>query len=270
MKFKISRSSKPAAPKKKPAKAKKKQLAGSRVKISFRRHILPPLAGLLVAVMVFGFFNSALLSSRIAYYIESRHAKTATLDAKLITAPVDKNAPPSIIINKINVNAPVIYDQAIVNEANFLQALHNGVVHYPNTAFPGQQGNVVIFGHSSGAWWAPGNYKFVFTLLDKLQVQDLIYLNYQGTKYIYRVYDTTIIQPTDLSVLNQGSNHSLTLLTCTPVGTSQKRLVVHAQQIIPKVGNNVTSTKPATLPTGASGSLPSNSSSFWSDLKSLF
>lgn len=270
MKSKTNKKPEPLVLKKKPGKNKKKVLAGSRVKLNFKRHFMPPLAGLMVAVLVFGFFNSALLSARIAYYLESRHAATATLDAKLIAAPVDKNAPPSIIINKINVNAPVIYDQKIVNEDQFLQDLKSGVVHYPNTAFPGQQGNVVIFGHSSGQWWAPGNYKFVFTLLDKLQIQDLIYLNYQGNKYVYRVYDITVVDPTDLSVLNQGSNKTLTLLTCTPVGTSARRLVIRAQQILPKATNNITSTQAATLPTGATGKLPGNSSSFWSDLKSLF
>lgn len=251
-------------------KNKKKILAGSRVKVSFKRHIMPPLAGLLVAALVFGFFNSSLLSSRIAYYIESRHAQTATEDAKLASAPVDKNAPPSVIINKINVDAPVIYDQSTVNENNFLAALQNGTVHYPNTAFPGQQGNVVIFGHSSGQWWAPGNYKFVFTLLDKLQIQDMIYLNYKGTLYSYRVYDIKVVEPTDLSVLNQGDNNILTLLTCTPVGTSSKRLAIRASQVSPAVGYNVTSTKAATAPAGAVGPLPSNSSSFWKDFKSLF
>lgn len=255
--------------KSKTKKKKKPELAGTHVKLRFRKHFLPPLAGLLVAILVFGFFNSQLLSSHIAYYLDSRHP-AANLDSKTIASPIDKNAPPRIIINKINVNAPVIYDQKTVNEANFLQALHNGVVHYPQTSFPGQQGNVVIFGHSSGQWWAPGNYKFVFTLLDKLKLQDLIFLDYNGTRYIYRVYDITVVKPTDLSVLNQGSNNTLTLITCTPVGTSAKRLIVKATQTSPKVGSNFTSTKPAVLPTGVSGPLPSNSSSFWSDLKALF
>ena len=145
------------------SKKKKKELAGTRVKFNFKKHIFPPLVGLLVAIAVFGFFNSQLLSAKIEYYLYERHKNTALQDGQVVAKPVDKNAPAKIIINSINVTAPVIYDQTTVNEDNFLQALHNGVVHYPNTAFPGQVGNMVIFGHSSGQWWAPGTYKFVFT-----------------------------------------------------------------------------------------------------------
>jgi sortase A len=255
--------------KSKSKKTKKEVLAGSRVKLNFKRHFMPPLAGLTVAILIFGFFNSGLLSARIAYYIQSKHP-AAQINVVPTSTTIDKNAPPSIIIKKINVNAPVIYDQSTVDQSAFLQALQNGVVHYPNTAFPGQEGNIVIFGHSSEAWWAPGNYKYVFTLLDKLQIQDLIYLNYKGTRYVYRVYDIKVVQPDDLSVLNQSSGHLLTLLTCTPVGTAQKRLVIRSQQILPKVGSDFSSTKAATAPADASGSLPGNASSFWSNFKSLF
>lgn len=249
---------------------KKKELAGTKVKLSFKRHFFPPLVGLAVAVAVFGFFNSQLLSAHVAYWINERKHPAAQVDNQLTSAPIDKNAPPTITINKIGVKAPVIYDQKTVNQAAFLKALHDGVVHYPDTALPGQTGNVVIFGHSSGQWWAPGNYKFIFTLLDKLKPQDLIFIDYQGQRYIYRVYDSFVVKPTDLSVLNQGSKNILTLITCTPVGTSTNRLIIRAQQTVPKVGYNTSSTQAATLPEGASGPLPSSSSGFWHDLKELF
>lgn len=250
-------------------KPKKKKLAGTHVKISFKRHVMPPLVGLFVAVAVFGFFNSQLLSARIAYYIHSRSVSGSSRTIPASSA-ISRDAPPNIIINDINVNAPVIYDQSTVNEGQFQLALRNGVVHYPGTALPGQQGNVVIFGHSSGQWWAPGDYKFVFTLLDKLKIEDLIYIDYQGTRYIYRVYDSVVVKPTDLSVLNQGSKNILTLITCTPVGSSTNRLIIRAQQILPKATNNTASSKPASLPPAAQGDLPSSSSGFWDDLKGLF
>ncbi len=250
-------------------KPKKKELAGTHVKLNFKRHFMPPLVGLLVAIAVFGFFNSQLLSSRIAYYINSRNTQSSSKVVPASSA-IPKDAPPNIIIKDINVNAPVIYDEKTVNQNSFQLALRRGVVHYPDTALPGQPGNVVIFGHSSGQWWAPGDYKFVFTLLDKLEAEDLIYIDYQGTRYIYRVYDKIVVKPSDLSVLNQGSKNILTLITCTPVGSSTNRLIVRAQQILPKASNNTSSTQAATRPATAEGSLPSSSSGFWDDLKGLF
>lgn len=258
---------------KKAKTAADKAPAGSHVKIKFGKHILPPLAGLVVAISIFGFFNSQLISGQIAYYLnQHKHVSVSSLDNQVAAATVVKNAQPQITINKISVHAPVLFDQTVINESNFLQALHNGVVHYPNTAVPGQVGNVVIFGHSSGQWWAPGNYKFVFTLLGKVTLGDKIFITYQGTRYIYQVSDTKVVQPNDLSVLNQGSNHTLTLITCTPVGTSAKRLIITAQQIVPAIKRNTSSTAPASSPASATQikSLPGANDGFWHDLKQLF
>lgn len=245
---------------------------GTRVKLRFGKHFLPPLAGLAVTISIFGFFNSQLISGQIAYYMHQRRISGKNLDLEISYYAVDKKAPPLIGINKINVKAPVIFDQTKVDEAAFSKALERGVVHYPNTAVPGQAGNIVIFGHSSGQWWASGNHKFVFTLLNKLKFDDKIYIDYQGIRYIYRVNNIRVVPPTDISVLNQSSNHTLTLITCAPVGLSTSRLIVEAQQIVPAVARNTTATTPAKAPSGTSKGqkLPSADDSFWDNLKQLF
>jgi LPXTG-site transpeptidase (sortase) family protein len=256
----------------KKTKKQSNELPGSRVQLRFSRHVLPVLAGLAIFVAVFGFFNSGIISGYVAYYFYSKHAEAQDIPDSIAKAyHVDPSAAPSLRINKINVTAPVLFDQTTVNEWAFLQALHNGVVHYPGTAVPGQPGNVVIFGHSSGQWWAPGHYKFIFTLLNKLAYGDKIYIDYQGTRYIYRVSNTKVVLPTDLSVLNQSSGHILTLMTCTPVGTSAKRLIVQAQQIVPKPPADTAANSPAAGPATANGqaALP-GAQSFWEDLASLW
>jgi len=253
-----------------PNSKKKQELAGSRVKIRFKKHLLPPLAGLAVAILVFGFFNSQLLSGKIAYYLYDRNLNVDSLNSQLSGSPVDKNAPPKIIINDINVKAPIVFDVQTVNEGLFQKALRNGVVHYPGTAQPGQTGNVVIFGHSSGQWWAPGDYKFIFTHLDKLQQEDKVFVEYQGVRYIYKIFGISVVKPTDLSVLNQGSSNILTLITCTPVGTATNRLIIKAQQIVPNVSNNRGFDQAAQRPAQAQGALPSNSAPFWRDFLNLF
>ena len=245
---------------------------GSRVKLKFRKHFLPPLAGLLVAISIFGFFNSQLISGQIAYYVYQHRISGKNLDEQITHFAVDKNAPPQIVINKIGVKAPVIFDQIEVNEKAFSKALERGVVHYPNTAVPGHAGNIVIFGHSSGQWWATGNHKFVFTLLNKLKFDDKIFVEYKDVRYIYRVNNIRVVPPTDISVLNQSSNHTLTLITCAPVGLSTSRLIIEAQQIVPTVARNTTATTPAKAPSGTSKGqkLPSADDSFWDNLKQLF
>ena len=246
-----------------PAKRPKAIAGGKNSKNkSWRRRYLPPVSGVLVFLLVFGFFNSPLLSSRIAYYLGKR-VPAAELDAKTSASPVSPTAS-QIIINSIGVNAPVIFESQD-NENTFLYDLRSGVVHYPNTAVPGQEGNVAIFGHSSGVWWEIGNYKFVFTLLDKVKPGDKVFIDYKGTRYIYRITDTETVSPTDVAVLNQTNNHMLTLITCTPVGTSTNRFIVHAVQYSPKPVDNPAQTPVAQPP--SQGPLPGNDSSVLHNLR---
>jgi LPXTG-site transpeptidase (sortase) family protein len=248
-----------------------KELPNSHVKLRFRKHFLPPLAGLLVFALVFGFFNSGPISTRIAYYLYSRHNVVVQSDVVTAAKPIDKNAPSTIIINKIGVSAPIVMDQNVVDETAFQVALENGVVHYPNTAEPGQKGNVVIFGHSSSQWWSKGQYKYIFTVLDQVVINDTIFIEYQGARYVYRVNNVSIVDPTDTSVLNQNDAYTLTLITCSPVGTNSKRLIVRAVQILPEKDYSVDSTAPVTVPEHAQGhTLPGSMPSFWQDFKNLF
>ena len=110
--------------------------------------------------------------------------------------------------------------------------LQDGVVHYPGTAKPGQFGNVFITGHSSYYPWDPGEFKDVFALLGKLEVNDQFIVYYDQKKFIYKIYDKVEVQPDDVSVLEQPHDKKVaTLMTCTPVGTALRRLIIKAEEI---------------------------------------
>jgi sortase A len=198
--------------------------------VSFRKNVLPPILGLLMALSVFGLLNVQWIVAQLQY----RFVHPVSAQATISTQSPDPTAPPAITIPKINVKAPIIADEPSTDDAKVQLAVRKGVLHYGSTATPGQRGNVVIVGHSSGAVWRPGAYKFVFTLLDKLQPEDKIIIDYNGTRYIYEVTEKYVIEPTDVSVLKQSDEPLLTLITCTPVGTNKHRLVVQAKQISPK------------------------------------
>jgi len=143
-----------------------------------------------------------------------------------------------ILISKIDVNAPVSWNVPN-NEASVGKNLENGAIHLSGTALPGTIGNVFVTAHSSNYAWAPGNYKSLFSLLNKLVVGDEIYLKRESKTYAYKVYKIKITNPDDLSVLNQGNNSILTLMTCAPVGTSLNRLIVLSKQTYPDPISNV-------------------------------
>lgn len=145
-----------------------------------------------------------------------------------------------IYIPKISVDAPISWNIPN-NEKDVSHGLEKGAIHLKGTSFPGNIGNVFITAHSSNYIWAPGQYKTLFSLLDKLAVGDKIYLKYQSTIYLYRVYSIKIVNPNDLSVLNQSDKSILTLMTCTPVGTSLNRIILFSNQILPDPSNNLPS-----------------------------
>ncbi len=150
-------------------------------------------------------------------------------------------APPDtrLIIPRINRNVPVmnVTTESLIKkdweklETEMQEALRFGVIHYPGTARPGQQGNVVITGHSSYFPWDPGRFKDVFAVLHDLQQGDKILLYYNQQQYMYEVTSIKKVWPSELEVLRPSIENKLTLITCTPVGTNLKRLVVEAKLI---------------------------------------
>ena len=215
--------------------------------VRHRRRIPTVLTPILTAAGVFllvlMLFKAPVLINQAQYNLGSKNSSPIA-----VTAPPSEIIPAenTISIPKINVKAPVGYEPSI-QEAAIQRALQDGVVHYGNTAAPGTAGNVAIFGHSSNDWWEPGNYKFVFVLLDKLAPGDQITMDYQSKRYTYEVTSAKIVEPTDVGVLNPTSTPTLTLVTCSPPGTSLKRLVVTAKQISPDPSNTrVAVTTPST------------------------
>ena len=205
--------------------------AQAKAKQHFQSLAFGVVTGLVVlAVFLFGFFNEMF----IAPFIQpSRHvsATPIILNADSVAA----SDTPEVIIPKINVQIPTVFDEKSVNEADVQRALERGVIHYPTTVLPGQQGNTAFFGHSSNNIFNKGKYKFAFVLLHELVPGDIFYLTHNKTVYSYRVFDKRIVPPTEVSVLDAVPNKpaTATLITCDPPGTSTNRLVVWGEQISP-------------------------------------
>ncbi len=168
-------------------------------------------------------------------------SKTVEQDKTQIPTLSLEVAPPDdrIIIPRINKNVPIVQvktENLVKRDWNALEkdiqeALQGGVVHYPGTAEPGDHGNVVITGHSSYFLWDPGRFKDVFALLHQVVVGDTVIVFHNQEKYTYKVYQTEVVTPDKVDILTQGGSDMLTLITCTPVGTNLKRLIVLAKPV---------------------------------------
>lgn len=187
-------------------------------------------------VIIYITMNAPSIGTRVDYWYETDFAPTQKDDSKSPSNSSSSNSTSisdnTIKIDRIGIAAPITWD--VVNSANVTaKALENGTIHLAGTAHPGEIGNVFITGHSSNYLWAPGKYKTVFAILNNIVVGDRIYLKYQNKQFSYKVTGTRVVKPTDLSVLAQGKDSILSVVTCTPVGTSINRLVVTAQQVSP-------------------------------------
>ncbi len=138
-----------------------------------------------------------------------------------------------IVIPKIWKNIPLVdvQNKTVENvkalEDIFMKELVNGIVRYPGSARPWENGNSFIFWHSSNFPWLEWKYNDVFALMDNLSFGDEIIAYYGQKKYIYKVKEKKVIKPGDTSVLKRNNNISeITLMTCWPVGTTLNRMVV--------------------------------------------
>lgn len=211
------------------------------------------MGALVLFIFLFTFFNQVIISPFI-------HPGSASA-TPIIVGPdsVAPNGRDEVIIPKINVEIPVDYSQTTTDEAQIENALEAGVVHYPTTELPGQKGNSAFFGHSSNNIFNPGKYKFAFVLLHTLVPGDTFYLTKDHKLYVYKVISRKIVEPSDVSVLNDvpGQVATATLITCDPPGTSLHRLIVVGQQISPSPTGN-TAASPSTSYTNPSSSSPAN------------
>jgi sortase A len=218
---------------------------------------------IVILIFMFSFFNERI----IAPFIQP--SRTVS-NIPIIAGSGDVGPDPEVIIPKINVEIPVVYDTAATNDTVIQKDLEQGVVHYAGTANPGQDGNLVIVGHSSNNIFNPGKYKFAFVLLHQLQPGDTFYLLKDGKRYTYQVYQRQIVSPNDVSVLGATDKAATaTLITCDPPGTSNNRLVVTGEQIDPSPTVNIAAANQSAVTANAT-IIPGNSPSLWSRLTRWF
>jgi len=143
--------------------------------------------------------------------------------------PSDPNF--SIIIPKINASAPLVDNVDPWSETEYLEALSKGVAIAKGFAKPGEDQTTFIFAHSSDSPWRIASYNTIFFRLGELKIGDLIEINYGGQKYQYAVSYSIDVWPHEVEAITKQKGQKLILQTCTPAGTSLKRLLVFANPL---------------------------------------
>lgn len=144
---------------------------------------------------------------------------------------IPKDTDFDILIPKLGANEKIFPNVDASNPNDFLPKLTQGVAHAQGTVFPGQNGNIYLFAHSTDNFWDVGRYNAVFYLLKNLNPGDDIVVFYQGVRHNYKVTDSKIVDDNEVSYIVNGQRNKeqLILQTCWPPGTSWKRLLVFAE-----------------------------------------
>jgi len=214
-----------------------RQKANSSFKLTKRHKQLVPLfAGVFSVLFILFLQYNRLIFAPIMAYIAPGNTKDTGITAIDPTVSEAPSADPRLLIPKLNVDVPVLYNLA-TDTATINDAMNRGVAQFkiPGAdAMPGQIGNLVISGHSAGDIYSNNQYKFIFSGLERLVDGDLIYINYNSVRYTYKVFKRETVEPTNVAALTRPTDKPLlTLITCTPLGTDRYRLLVTAEQINP-------------------------------------
>ena len=112
---------------------------------------------------------------------------------------------------------------AIVAQGETAATLHRAVGHVPDSALPGELGNVVLAGHRDT----------FFRPLRRVHPGDAITLKTRDGDFEYLVESTAVVPPSDVQVLAPRGGRTLTLITCFPfsyLGSAPERFIVRARE----------------------------------------
>lgn len=148
--------------------------------------------------------------------------------------PVDR-----IIIPSLWLDVPIVTNENMVAvdfaKADFDEQLEEWIVKYPTTPAPGQEGNTLLFGHTSYVVRKDNPYGTIFKDLPKLKDSTLIQILRQGNLYEYKVIDLFIVSPKQVNAqymtYQTAGGSYITLMGCYPLGTDNKRIMVVAKLI---------------------------------------
>lgn len=124
-----------------------------------------------------------------------------------------------------SIQIPAIGLDETVRSGVSLSVIDQGVAHWVGTVGPGEDGNIVLAGHRT-------THTRPFVDLDRLRAGDLIYVtDGRGFAVMYKVADTTIVDPQDLWITYDRDTPMLTMFACHPKGSARYRIVVTADLV---------------------------------------
>ncbi len=129
-----------------------------------------------------------------------------------------------LVIPKIGVDAEILE-----GNSEDVMLIEEGVWREPFGTDPSQLGNMILAGHRFQ--YLPPNTKTLYNL-DQIVVGDKFLVYWEGKDYAYVVHSVFEVYPHQTEIRDASEiPNEITIYTCTPIFTSEKRLVVKARMI---------------------------------------
>lgn len=211
---------------------------------------------LIVAVVALGWYVTARASSMIYQASQNRQLEQMRLEPEDVVlpprvspAPAERPAPaarPAPVSPRVpdarppaaerrlrdergligRIEIPRLGVSAIVREGVDDRTLRRAVGHVPETARPGDPGNVAFAAHRDT----------FFRPLKQIRVGDRIRVSTPDGDFSYVVSEARVVAPDEVSVLAPTPESTLTLITCYPfnmAGPAPDRFIVRARAVEP-------------------------------------
>ena len=132
-------------------------------------------------------------------------------------------------IPAIGISSPLIFTKNSDKDYIF-RLLNKGLVLFPKSTLPGQNGQTIILGHSALRRWPKTNHIWVFTYLNEVKKGDKVFIYFHHRKYTYEVERKIFLKRGEKISKYKLENHKswVTLVSCWPPGRDIKRIAVQA------------------------------------------
>lgn len=141
-------------------------------------------------------------------------------DSRLLVPPENVHPILRILIPGRNIDLPIA-EAKVIN--GYWEVSETSASHGNGSAYPGENGNIVIFAHARTGMFLP---------LRDINADELIYILGYDRWYRYRVVKTKLVDPKEVEVVAPTEKETLTLFTCSGFLDS-KRLIVTAIPFAP-------------------------------------
>lgn len=168
----------------------------------------------IVIISFYFVYNNALdkrAQDRVDDYINDTSTVDEVLNEEMVEEPKEEKNNSS---NNINYTAiieipKINLKKGVVDSTNNFRSINYAISVDKNSNYPNEKGNFILYAHSGSS------YISYFKNLNKVNINDDVYVYFSGVKYHYVIYDKYDIEKTGKAkIITSKDNNYITLITC--------------------------------------------------------